>query len=320
METKIENLRWKPMWVSHLGCIKGCIEYLNMEVTDAWLFGATGHAFIINMHEVVCPSGPTAWCTEELFELGKNVGYVVDGICTFKSQEDFAEKQRLAWENTKQAIDEGIPCYGWELEIPEFYVVYGYDDKGYYFSGPRCDAGKGPKPWKELGETGIGVLEMYRVKPGTPSDDVTAITDAFGFVLEHCKSPEKWIFPKYKAGLAGYDSWLGALEDGSAHPFGMAYNAQCWNECRQCAVAFLREAKERLDGSLASQFDEAISRCETVAQNLKKVAELFPFKGPGVEPEPPDDATRTQGLESLRAARSAEEQGLEALKALASAL
>jgi len=53
MEKKLENLRWRPRWISHLGCIKGCLEYLGVDVSDAWLFGATGHAFVINLHDVV---------------------------------------------------------------------------------------------------------------------------------------------------------------------------------------------------------------------------------------------------------------------------
>lgn len=104
MEKTLEDLRWKPMWVSHLGCIKGCLKYLNLDVSDAWLFGATGHAFIINVHESVCPSRPTAWNTEMLFKLGKNVGYVVDVVFSHKSKEEFALKQRFAWERTKEAI------------------------------------------------------------------------------------------------------------------------------------------------------------------------------------------------------------------------
>ncbi len=49
MAKKLENLRWKPLNVTHLGCIKGCLNYLDLDVTDAWLYGSTGHAFIINM-------------------------------------------------------------------------------------------------------------------------------------------------------------------------------------------------------------------------------------------------------------------------------
>ncbi len=329
MEKKIENLRWKPMWVSHLGCIKGCLDYLGLEVSDAWLFGATGHAFIINMHEVVCPSGPTAWNTEMLFNLGHNIGYTVDGVFGFKSDSDFVEKQKLAWEKTKCAIDEGLPCYGWELDIPEFYVVYGYDDAGegagYYFSGPLCDSGKGPKPWKDLGDSQIGVLEMYTVKPGQTTDDVRTIKEAFEFVLEHSKSPEKWIYPKYKAGLAGFDTWIQALEDGKAIGFGMAYNAAVWSECRGFAVKFLKEAKE-WTGTLVSLFDEALKHYEVVAKNLNKISEMFPFPPPGwkvttSETDEIKDITRIEtALKYLRDARNAEESGLKALEKIRSEL
>jgi len=95
--------------------------------------------------------------------LGKNIGYEIDGVFGTKSAGDFAEKQKRAWEFVKSAIDQGLPCYGWELDIPEFYVVYGYDDAGYYFSGPGCDEGKGPKPWQELGDTEIGVSAVNSV-------------------------------------------------------------------------------------------------------------------------------------------------------------
>lgn len=290
MIKKIENLRWKPRWVTHLGCIKGCLEYLNIDVSNAWLFGATGHAFIINIHEAVCASGPTAWNTKMLFQLGKNVGYAVDGVGSHRSDGDFVEKQKLAWGFVKQAIDESLPCYGWELEAPEFYVIYGYDEEGYYFSGPGCNEGKGPKPWQELGNTDIGILEIYSVKPSQAADDVETVKEAFRLVLEHSKSPANWIFPKYKAGLAGFSNWIHALEKGKAHGFGMAYNAVVWSECRKFAVEFLKEAKGLMDDQNSSLFDEALGHYEVVAQNLKRVSEIFPFKGPNIKGDEIKDA------------------------------
>jgi hypothetical protein len=313
VEKKLERLRWKRMWVSHLGCIKGCLDYLHVNVSDAWLFGATGHAFILNMHEIVCPSSPTAWNTQMLFRLGKNVGYVTNGIYSTKSDSDFAEKQKRAWDNTKHAIDHDLPCYGWELDIPEFYVVYGYDDIGYYFSGPLCDSGKGPKPWKKLGDSQIGVLEMCTVKPGKAADDTITVKQALAFALEHAQSPAKWIFPKYKAGLDGYDNWIGALEIGAAHGVGMAYNAAVWSECRRFAVEFLHESRARLNHDLHALFDEAIMHYNVVAQNLNKVAEAFPFHAR--KPEHIEDKSRRRtALECLRAARTAEEAGLITLE------
>jgi hypothetical protein len=39
---QLRNLRWAPRWVSHLGCVKGCLDYLGLDISDAWLFGGTG--------------------------------------------------------------------------------------------------------------------------------------------------------------------------------------------------------------------------------------------------------------------------------------
>jgi len=211
-----------------------------------------------------------------------------------------------------------LPCYGWELEIPEFYVVYGYDDVGYYYSGAQCDEGKGPKAWQELGESEIGVLEMYTVRPGQAADDITTVKEALTFALEHSKSPARWTYPKYKAGLAGFDLWIGALETGTADGFGMAYNAAVWAECRRFAVHFLAEAKERIGGKVGPQFDEAATHYQTVAENLRKVTETFPFPPKGDEVKDPDRCAAA--IELLRGAREAEEAGLGALEAILGAL
>ena len=319
MANKLESLRWKPRWVSHLGCIKGCLEYLNLEVSDAWLFGATGHAFVINVHEAVCPSGPTAWHTEAMGKLGSNAGYLLDVVFAVRDSDDFAEKQKAAWERTRQAIDEGLPCYGWELDIPEFYVIYGYDDVGYHYRGPGCDDGKGPKPWQELGDTEIGCLEVFVVKPGQASDDAKTVKDTLGFALEHAKSPEKWTFPKYCAGLPGYDTWIRALESGTAEGFGMAYNAAVWSECRGFAVGFLQEARDRIGGDLSELFDEALAHYQVVAESLKAVADTYPFH----ELEPAhikDEIRRSKALGALREARRAEEAGLAVLERIVARL
>lgn len=311
MKKELENLSWRPRWVSHLGCVGGCLDYLGLDVSDGWLYGATGHAFILNIHDVVCPSGPTAWNTEMLRALGKNVGYESRGLSAERGDADFDEKRKLIWENTKLAIDNGLPTYGWELAIPEYYVVCGYDDAGYYYSGPLCEGVAGPKPWQELGASDIGMLEMYSIIKGEAADDRATVKDALAFALAFAESPSEWVWPKYKAGVAGFDKWIKALEDGTAHGLGAAYNAVVWHECREFAVEFLKEAKERLGGPAAS-FDEAIGRYGIVAENLKNVAELFPF-AEREEGHVKDKERCAQAAGALRAAREAEAAGLAVL-------
>jgi hypothetical protein len=317
----LENCQWKTRWVSHMGCIKGCLDYLGIEISDAWLYGGTGHAFVINLHEGVCPSGPTAWRTVKLFELGVNLGYRLDGVFGFKHQGDFAGLQKRAWEHARHAIDQGRPCYGWELEIPEFYVVYGYDDAGYYYSGPGCDEGKGPKSWQELGDTGIGVLELYSVWPGEVADDATTVVQALTFALEIAANPKEWIFEGYRAGTEGFDNWIRALQEGKASDMGTRFNAGVWLECRKNAVGFLKEAKGRLSGRADGLFDQAIAHYQAVSESLGKVAEVYPWTWEASDEDvlPVDDKSHA-AVEALHAAKEAEGAGLQVLEQIVQVL
>jgi hypothetical protein len=320
----LEGLGWSPKWVSHLGCLKGCLVYLGIDVTDGWLFGATGHAFVLNIHDELCPSGPTAWRAEPIHRLGRNVGYSPSCVFGFKQQDDFRAKQELAWQDTRAAIDAGVPCFGWELAIPEYYVVYGYDDAGYLYKGAGCDDGAGPKAWSELGDTGIGVLEMYTIRPAAGADDDSLVRQALEFALAFGRDPAPWTFDGYTAGLAGYGVWISALKRNSANGMGAAYNAAVWSECRTNAAQFLAEAAGRLPPAALHLCTTARERYQAVADSLQAVAEEFPFvHGSGdtdgeeaMRANVADGARRARAIDALRAAQSAEEAGLGAVEVL----
>jgi hypothetical protein len=266
---------------------------------------------VINLHKGVCPSGPTAWKTAKLFELGENLGYKFEGMFGFKHQDNFNEIQKHAWEHAIYAIDKGIPCYGWELEIPEFYVVYGYDDVGYFFSGPGCDEGKGPKPWQELGDTGIGVLELYSVGPGTVADDAKTVKDALTFAVQIADNPEELSSNDYKTGLRGYDNWIQALQNGTASDMGMRYNTAVWLECRRHAVGFLEEAKQRIAGNASALFDEALAHYQVVADNLGKIENIYPWTfEASADDTLPIDVKSKIAVDALQLAKQAEGNGL----------
>lgn len=194
---ELKNLRWVPRWASHVGCIKGCLNYLGVKVSDAWLFGATGHAFVLNISPGLCPSGPTDWDTHRFLELARNL-----------------------------------------------------------------------RKW----------------------------TDRSG-------------------GLRGYEEWIHCLEYGTAGRFGLGYNAAVWAESRRFAVAFLREAKQRLKGRFDSLFQEAIAQYEIVARNLKTVSDAYPFEPCQHVPVPVDERARST-VAALKKAREAEVAGLAELAAI----
>jgi hypothetical protein len=239
----LNGLKWVPTWTSHIGCIKGCLDYLGIDESLKWIFGGTGHAFIINIGSDSCPSGPTAWKTSMLSHLGRNLGYNIDGVWAHKKMPNFKEKQKQGWNHIREAIDRGHPCYGWELGIPEFQVILGYDEMGYYYLDTIRNEKQGPKPWDSLGETAIGVIELYSVSPRKPSLVNKILFEMIKFVQRQVNGEYK--MPGYFAGPEAFSIWANGILDGKADLGGIGYNAKVWGECRYHAVGFLNEAKER---------------------------------------------------------------------------
>jgi hypothetical protein len=298
------------------------VARLGYEISDAWLYGTTGYAFVLNIHEDVCASGPTAWDKTPLFDLARNCGLGTESTIGFDSQDDYEELQRLAWDRVRRAIDAGVPCYGWELDGPEYYVVYGYDDVGYFFRGPDCEEGSGPKPWYELGEDG-GRIEMHVVSPCRAADPSHSVKRACAFALEQAGDPDRWAYPLYRTGPGGYDVWIEALARGHADGHGVAYNAALWGECRALAFQFLREAAGRLPDRYEPLFDRAARYYGYVARNLGEVAGVFPLLATTEDQREANVRDRDRcriAIEHLKAARSAEESALEVIGQLADRL
>jgi len=324
---RLPGLEQKRSWVTHMGCLIGCAEYLKIDAPPAWIWGASGHAFALNIHEAICPSGPTAWAAEKCDRLAANAGVSVEDLRADKRHDGFARKQEEIWRKTRRAIDAGLPCFGWELGVPDWYVITGYDADGHYLF-TEFNETPARKHYTELGDSEIGVACVLIVKPGKVADDRTAVREALVFALDHAAgkdSHEIW-----HAGLDGYDTWIKALQDNKlvndskAIGLGQAYNAQCWAECRRQAVGFLQEAKKRLsDEKLAPQLDEAVGHYKTVSKNLETVARAFPFDvddKKGMDKRVKDASRRAKAVQALTAARDAERSGLKALAHIAVAL
>ncbi len=312
---KLENLFFKPYFVSHLGCLGGCFEYYGLDISKPWLFGATGHGFIINIATDMCPSGPTAWNTSMILQLAQNLGAEIDGIIAWKTDADFSKKQKEAWNFIRKAIDNNQPCYGWQIgDIHDFDIIYGYDDDGYYYNGYTSEEGSGPIAWSKVGTTGVTLLEMYRVNRIRPTNQNAMVKHAFQLILKHSQNPKEWIqYPKYKSGLKGFDQWMSAIESGSAVSFGNAYNAAVWAECRIMAVEFLKEAQERLGPKHNLLFEKAIGYYDAVARNLTKLTEMYPFS-PQLPMDPIGLNDRTQTcIDILKGVKEAEAKGLQTL-------
>jgi hypothetical protein len=319
----IEGLRWQPRLITQLGCIKSCLEYLGREISYPWLYGGTGYAFVMNIHENLEPSGPDCWDTRPIFDLAANIGYKVTGISVEKAEagDSFPSMQRQAWDFVRACLDRGLPCYGWELEpnIPGYNTIYGYDDSeggGYHYSGW---GGDGLRDWSILGEIDVQTLQVYCVELAKPMPDEKVVKDALATVIQHSATPTGWFtHAGYASGPAGFDLWAQALETGGAIRDGHSYNAAAWLECREMAVQFLKEALQRLPGRCDAAFGEAAADYTVVCERLQAALVLHPF-----HLETWDGETKLKSPEAailLHQAGVAERQGLDGLQKIVAAL
>jgi len=311
-EVRLDGLRRHEVRMNQLGNLLACARYLRYEQSEAWLSGATAFAFALNVGEDLCPSGPSAWADHKLLPLGANAGLHVKTFYGNKSQPDFAARQKQAFAKVREAIDAGMPVIGCEMNVPEVYLVTGYDDEGYYLflDFEKDKTGK-------LHHEKLGFLWFEFPELGSPADDRTTVRKALATALDLAEGKK---FDSGACGLRSYDNWIKGLADAKdGKPgFGAAYNAACWADSRRLTAPFLIEASRRLDdGKLTPHFEEAIKQYGIVAVKLDEVAKLFPLamgEDKQMADRFKDDARRQKAREALAVAKSAEVAGLAALK------
>ncbi len=317
---ELKGLRIRQRSVERLGCIKGCLEYLGSDVSFPWLYGGTGHAFILSLDPGVDVSSPDSWNHQPQFDLGANLGYTVDGFSVWKpnAEDVFPQKQREAWDFVRANIDRGVPCFGFELKpyYGGYWVIYGYDDVGYYYSG--WEEG-GPLAWQKLGDLFIPILEVRSVQLAGPAPAAKAVKDGLSYALKHAQNPPEWIDKGACSGQAAWEYWAEALETEEAKRDHHTYNLQLWLECREMGVAFLQEAKQTLPGRCDGLFDAAIERYCALCETFRVLLELHP---PREEPDwgPESTFASPEAADIVRQAAVADAEGLDCLRQIVDVL
>jgi len=290
MAAQLPGLHARFAWFSYLGALGGCLDYLSLPFSPEWLYGGTGMAFMMNMGADADPGSPVAWewlCVNPCHEhspgmvsrLGPSLGYQTRDVCgcLYGQARDLDAARERAWDLVRESIDQGLPCLGFELAHPEFFVITGYTDDAYTFLVPGQDGSETVAesgPWREIGPC-VQYIRVQAVLPGLPAPDEVVVREALCAVTASMSG--RPADGQFVTGLAGWDLWEAGLEQGLANSFGHRYNAACYAELRTQAVAFLREAKARLPGRADGLLDQAIGHYVDAADRLGAAQALHPF-------------------------------------------
>jgi len=268
-EKIVPNLRMHPFNTTLMGVLKGVAEYLGLDYGDAWLFGGSGHAFVINIHEELCPSGPYCWNPETFYKLVRNLGIEMTDLGFF-SAENTPEQRRKIEETLKKSIDAKVPC---SLLNMENQIISGYDDTRFIVQQPWPQTDFPPRTltfqtWEELGKEIHINFYTFAKKPVV--SDGKVVRDSLNYAVDLVRNPDKHTGKPYHIGLGAYDTWIQAVKDGLGSSHGNWWNGTVWWECREMASRYFADIASKYSVDISEKAANLSSQYKKVAQMLNK--------------------------------------------------
>lgn len=286
---ELANLQQPPLDTTLMGCIKGACDYFDHDLSVPMLFGLTGHAFLINIHSELCPSGPYVWDKERFYGLLSQIGIRNVG-CHQRLKDTDPQRVRQIEGELKTALDNGKLCM---LDFLEHQLVAGYDEGGLILLQPWNGRADSEIPaltfgsWEEClaleGWAHVTVLE----NESEPRPLLEIATEALTYATEMYQDPARFEFPagvpgagQYRIGDRAYESWIAGVEKGLGNTHGHWWNAKVWSECRRNAGEFFTQLAELLESPEARRTCEALHEVYAdIAGSLEKAGNRDLAKG-----------------------------------------
>jgi hypothetical protein len=226
------------------------------------IYGGSAHAFLVNIHEALCPSGPYCFRRESLFPLIRNLGLEVVELGFFHAESTGDERSALE-RALRAALGEGVPC---ALVNMEYQLITGTDDTGFLTARPwpmdfppdHLTFGS----WAEFGaEVHADLCALRRVEPASGN---RIVADGLAQAVDFWRHPGKYSGKPYGAGPEALALWIAALRAGHGAGHGAWWNATVWSECRARAADFFEE--------IAGRYPSAAPRALALAAAYREIA------------------------------------------------
>lgn len=294
---KIDNIKQVSFNTSLMGVIRGVLDYYEIKISNGMAYAGTGHAFMINIHDVICPSGPYCWKYDGFNRLLQNIGLKMTDLGFFTKDHTTEHRNRIEG-IVRSHLDNKLAC---SMQNMDNQIIYGYDEKGFLLVQPWCsDCCATPATltfgtWQELGDEIHTAFYFYRKIPA--ADEQTIIRDCLRYALDIFKNPAKYAFEKYTIGAGAYDKWIQAHEQGKAHAHGNWWNGTVWSECRAMAAEFFLEIASKCGSEASRIARELNAQYKEIAGLLNEVSDK---EKPGAEKIPLLKETKAKELSAIQ--------------------
>jgi len=242
----MKEVRQLPFETTLMGVARGACEHYGLEVSVPALFGGSGHAFLLNVHRELCPSGPYCWDPEGMDRLLPNLGLRRSSLGFFGPHSAPGERHRVE-ARVRAHMEEGRPCSILNMENQ---LITGFDQRGFDTARPWPGMDFPPArltfgDWEELGdEIHIGFYVWERCDPAPFPH---TLLESMDFALSLFGDPSG-AREGYSTGMEGWEAWIDGVKAGHGGSHGCWWNAMVWGECRLMAGRYMAEASLRLGG------------------------------------------------------------------------
>lgn len=312
---------WTKSMTTAAMAIYGVVTYTDKkELSLVDIMGLTGHAFRLNIDPIeVNVAGPTSFPGGYIFRRNLcNLGFTTNmGEASVPLSPDKLE-QTISL--IQRSVDKGYPAIAFDLFIPEFGLIYGYEDDKQIFHAKDVSR-EGTITYEQFSQPKIPLLFLVTIEDSLPHSKYEMLRMALEMIVDHARGRE-WshVFKEsFAQGLNGYDAWITVMKNRQADEFGNAYNTAVAADAREFAVRFLQElaikwdAENVVERTVRVKATEAARHYEEVAKTLGTMRDMFPFPEGGM-PKNPEQADKA--IDLLLFAKKAETKGIEVLESL----
>lgn len=160
----------------------------------------------------LCPSATSVWDFESQKSWVESGGILCDYVGRYWEQDDIEKERRLeAIEIIKESINRGIPAVSWDIGVPEWGLVIGYDDDESSFEVLSVQGDYLEMPYDTLGKREIPILSVLTVKGRSDKSSKDIYIDTLKIAISHLKGRE-WC-DNNKSGLEAYPALMSFFSD-----------------------------------------------------------------------------------------------------------
>lgn len=206
------------------------------------IVASSGFAFRMWVSPDLCPSATSIWSFAEQKPWVENGGIACNYIERLWGQEEREEERRLAAiDMIKESIDRGIAAISWDIGVPEWGLITGYNDENKKLSILPITGAEEEMDYALLGKRELPILNVLTLTGRNNRTQDEIIAGTLKLAKSHLLG-EEWC--DNAQGLAAYPALLSHLEHGGtelAASWNMEYFLGTYAALKEYAWKFFKK-------------------------------------------------------------------------------